>query len=157
MSLTATFLQRASEDVNVKSSFRGLPIIIETPKGGVREGDLPDGTHWKKTMLCDYGYIPGTEAAGDKEDLDVYVGEDESSPWAFAIEQIDDDGEFDEYKVMLGFPDLLAAEETFYKMWGEEGQKNVADIWEIPLTQLFDGVKENIAENKTGSGVPKLI
>ncbi len=151
MSLTATFLQRASEDINEPASFRGLPIITETPKGGVREGDYPDGTHWKKTMLCDYGYIQHTSGAGDEEPVDVYVGDDESAEYAYAVEQVDDEGEFDEYKVMLGFPDLQSAEDCYTQMWGD---KNLGELWEIPLHQLFDGVAESQA--KTAS-VPKVI
>jgi ppGpp synthetase/RelA/SpoT-type nucleotidyltranferase len=149
MSLTATFLKRASGDVNRPSSYQGLPIIIETPKGGIREGDLPDGTHWEKEMLADYGYIPATSGSGDQEPVDVYVGEDESAEYAYAVEQLDDKGEFDEYKVFLGFPDLLSAEKCYTDMWGD---KNLGDIDEIPLKYLFDAVAENQNQvNKTGA------
>lgn len=156
MSLTATFLQRAAQEpgkVSVEGdvetdSFRGLPVVIENRKGTIREGTDPNGHHWAITMKCDYGYVPSTEAAGDKEGLDVFIGDDLNSEYAYAVEQLDDKGEFDEYKIVLGAPDLQTAEELYLSNY-EDGWEDthVGDIDEIPLRYLFDGIKDNIKKN----------
>ena len=70
MKFTARYLVAAEDQ---KRSFRGLPIVIQDPKGSVREGVDPEGRAWSREMKCDYGYIPGTTAAGDEENLDVSV------------------------------------------------------------------------------------
>lgn len=169
MSLTATFLKRAEQkpgEVSVEGdvetdNFRGLPVVIENRKGTIREGTDPDGNHWSITMKCDYGYVPSTEAAGDKEGLDVFIGDDLDSEYAYAVEQTDDEGEFDEYKVVLGCPDLESAMALYLSNY-EDGweEDHVADISEIPLRQLFDGIKDNIKKSsaldvRDGDGVIK--
>jgi ppGpp synthetase/RelA/SpoT-type nucleotidyltranferase/predicted GNAT family acetyltransferase len=142
MIFTAPFLRTADQEEGEQRMFHGLPIIIENEKGSVREGVNADGKTWERLMHCDYGYIPDTEGAGDKEGLDVYIGDDKNSPYAYIVEQLDDEGQFDEYKVLLGFPDLTSAEEMYDKHypagWGEE---HVGEIWEVPLSTLSKGVK----------------
>lgn len=155
MTFTANLLRRAAqkpgevaeEGDTERDNFRGLPVVIENRKGTIREGEDPSGHHWEIEMKCDYGYIPNTEAAGDKEGLDVFIGDDEFSEWAFAVEQTKDDGEFDEYKIVLGAPDLKTAEELYLSNYEDGwGDKHVAEIWEIPISLLFDGVKKNQEE-----------
>lgn len=173
MSLSATFLRRATQkpgEVSVegdteKDSFRGLPVVIENRKGTIREGTDPSGHEWSITMQCDYGYVPSTEAAGDKEGLDVFIGDDQSSEYAYAVEQLKEDGSFDEYKVVLGAPDLETAEKLYLSNYEDGwGDKHIAEIWEIPLRQLFDGIKDNQAEvgteknaSKKGSVIPAVV
>jgi len=141
MDFTAQFLQRADQE---KRSFRGLPIVITDPKGTIREGVDPDGRAWKRLMFADYGYIPSTSAAGDEENVDVYVGDDENSEFAFVVEQLGLGKEPDEFKVLLGFPDLQSAEEMYLKHydpgWEDE---HVGAISEVPLEHLFDAVEEH--------------
>lgn len=158
MTFTATFLQRAAQkpgEISVEGdvetdTFRGMPVVIENRKGTIREGTDPEGNEWSITMKCDYGYIPSTEAAGDKEGLDVFIGDDPSSDYAYAVEQLKDDGSFDEYKVVLGVPDLETAEDLYLSNYEDGwGKDHVAEIWEIPLSRLFDGIKEN--QQKVGS------
>jgi len=100
------------------------------------------GRAWSREMKCDYGYIPGTSAAGDEESVDVYVGPDENSEFVYVVEQVGPTGEFDEYKLMLGFPNLEAAEEMFEQQ-GPEEWDGLGDISEIPLEHLFDAVEEH--------------
>jgi ppGpp synthetase/RelA/SpoT-type nucleotidyltranferase len=125
------------------TEFRGLPVIIEWPKGSTRVGKNPDGTTFKTEMKVDYGYIPDTTAAGDKEKLDIYVGTNEDAEYAYIVEQLDDKGEFDEYKVMLGFDTLEAAEEAYI---GQAGEDLLGDISEVDFEYLFDTVKEKQKE-----------
>ena len=124
------------------TDFQGLPVIIEWPKGSTRIGKNPDGSVFKTEMKADYGYIPDTTAAGDKEKLDIYVGPDADSEYAYIVEQLKD-GEFDEYKIMLGFDTLEDAEKTYLEHVGED---QLGDISEVPFGYLFDTVKEKQKE-----------
>ena len=148
MKFTSKLLHRATEKGDVYwDNFRGLPIVVENAKGSIREGVDPSGKPWKITMQCDYGFVPGTEGAGDKEGLDVYIGPDKTSDYAYVIEQLKDNGEFDEYKVVLGCSDLDSAEELYLSNYEEGwGDDHIGDISEIPLRHLFDGIKENQVE-----------
>lgn len=130
------------------TNFRGLPVVVEWPKGSVRVGKNPDGSEFRTEMEADYGYIPGTESAGDHERVDVYIGPDQGADYVYAVEQLDDDGEFDEYKIMLGFDSLESAEEIFSAHAGEE---RMGDISEMAFDYLFDMAEENREEKKEGS------
>lgn len=134
------------------TNFRGLPVIIQWPKSSLRVGEREDGTPFKSEMKADYGYIPGTEANGDEERLDVYLGPDEDAPYVYAIEQLKDNGEFDEYKLMLGFSSLEAAEEM-YLAHNDEGWEtdHVGDIQEIPFEDLLEQVGQQQQELKTAA------
>lgn len=101
-------LREGEANVNKKSTFQGINIVIERPKGSVREGKDASGKPWRRVYSVDYGYIPKTQG-GDGEKLDVFVGDDAKADEAFWIFQKDDEGNFDEYKVMLGFPDKKSA------------------------------------------------
>jgi ppGpp synthetase/RelA/SpoT-type nucleotidyltranferase len=130
------------------TSFRGLPVVVEWPKGSVRVGKNPDGSEFRTEMKADYGYIPGTESAGDHERVDVYIGPDQDADYVYAVEQLDDDGEFDEYKIMLGFDSLESAEEIFSAHAGEE---RMGDISEMAFDYLFDMAEENREAKKEAS------
>lgn len=125
------------------TEFRGLPVIIEWPKGSTRVGEKPDGTPFKTEMKVDYGYIPDTTATGDKENLDIYRGPNEDAEYAYIVEQNTPEGEFDEYKVMLGFDTLEEAEEAYI---GQAGEELLGDISEVDFEYLFDTVKEKQKE-----------
>lgn len=101
--------------------FQGLDISVENPRGSERSGTRPDGTEWRHTMSDHYGYIRRTEGA-DGEQVDVYLGPDENSQRVFIVDQVNQqDGSFDEHKVMLGYPDRAAAvaayQSNFDKGW----------------------------------------
>jgi ppGpp synthetase/RelA/SpoT-type nucleotidyltranferase len=141
------------------TEWRGLPVVIEWPKGSVRVGER-NGKPFKTDMKADYGYIPQTEAAGDEERLDVYIGTDEAAEYVYAIQQLDDRGEFDETKLMLGFPSLEDAEEM-YLAHNDEGweEAHLGDIEEIPFEELEEQVgrhQEEVAE-KTASDENALV
>jgi ppGpp synthetase/RelA/SpoT-type nucleotidyltranferase len=128
------------------TKFRGLPVVIQWPKGSVRVGEREDGTPFKTEMKASYGYIPDTVAAGDNERLDVYIGPNEDAENAYVVEQMKDDGEtFDEYKVMLGFDSLEEAEETYLEHVEEQ---QLGDISEVPFEYLFDKVTQEMGQDK---------
>lgn len=97
-----------------KSSFQGIPISIDRPKGFVQEGKDAQGKAWRRVYLYDYGFIPKTEG-GDGEGTDVFLGPSPNAPVAYWAIQIKADGSFDEFKVCLGFssPELAA---TCYRL-----------------------------------------
>ena len=83
-------------------SFQGFNIAIEYPQGSTRRGTAPDGTKWEREVTYHYGYIKKTEA-NDGDNMDVYVGPDDTSDHVFIVNQLQSDGSFDEHKVLLGF------------------------------------------------------
>lgn len=82
-------------------------ITIENPAGSTRKGVDADGKEWQTTMANAYGYIKGTESV-DGDHIDVFLHTD-MDEWngrkVFVVDQTNDDGSFDEHKVMLGFND----------------------------------------------------
>lgn len=123
------------------AEFNGIPVVVQWPKGSTRVGEHKDGTPYKTEMKADYGYIPDTVAAGDGERLDIYIGPNKDAEYAYVIEQVDrETGEFDEYKVMLGFDSLEDAEEMYNYHAGEKGDSEAGEIDEIPFDYLFDRV-----------------
>jgi len=80
-----------------------LEIVIEHPRGSIRSGVNHKGEKWQTKMVHDYGYIKRTKGA-DGEKIDVYIGPNPNSKNIFIITQLNPlTGEFDEYKVMIGF------------------------------------------------------
>lgn len=82
-------------------------VSIENPKGSVRSGVDVTGREWTQTMQNTYGYIRGTEGV-DGDHIDVFLANDIDG-WngsrVFVIDQYNEDGTFDEHKVMIGFND----------------------------------------------------
>jgi len=131
------------------TEFRGIPVVIQWPKGSTRVGERKDGTPFKTEMKADYGYIPDTVASGDEERLDVYIGPDKNAEYAYAIEQgRKDTGEFDEYKIMLGFKTLEDAEEMYEYHLGGDADVEAVDVSEIPFDYLFDHVTAEIQDDE---------
>ena len=85
-------------------------ITVENPKGSVRRGVDGNGKAWEQTMQNTYGYIRGTEGV-DGDHIDVFLGDDIDG-WngrcVYIVDQYNEDGTFDEHKVMLGFNDEAA-------------------------------------------------
>lgn len=91
----------------------GLDIAIESPRGSTRSGKNPDGSDWSHTMSDHYGYIKKTKGA-DQEQLDVYVGKNPESERVFIVDQLNQDNDqFDEHKIMLGYQSLEEAEQAY--------------------------------------------
>lgn len=86
-----------------RREFAHFPIVIEYPAGSIKSGIGADGEVWSRIVTTDYGYVAVDRDGGDGEPVDVYLGPDEDAPWAFWIYQLNHDGEFDEWKLMLGF------------------------------------------------------
>lgn len=91
-------------------------ITIENPKGSVRSGIDTEGNKWETTMQNTYGYIRGMEGV-DGDHIDVFLSDDIDG-WngrkVFVVDQYNEDGTFDEHKVMLGFNEADDAEAAYF-------------------------------------------
>lgn len=90
-------------------------ITVENPKGSVRRGTDASGKAWEQTMRNTYGYIRGTEGV-DGDHIDVFLTNDIDG-WngrrVYIVDQYNEDGTFDEHKVMLGFNDEADAQDAY--------------------------------------------
>ena len=90
-------------------------ITVENPKGSVRRGVDASGKAWEHTMRNTYGYIRGTEGV-DGDHIDVFLTND-IDDWngrrVYIVDQYNEDGTFDEHKVMLGFNDEADAQDAY--------------------------------------------
>ncbi|MBI9113164.1 hypothetical protein, partial [Maridesulfovibrio ferrireducens] len=104
----------------------GMDIAIENPVGSERSGTDESGEPWSITMQSHYGYIKGT-IGKDKDHLDIFLKEGaeasdiESRP-IYVVDQINDDGSFDEHKILAGFDSEQEAQEGYLS--------NYADGWQ---------------------------
>lgn len=100
------------DSVKKRIDFQGMKILVDRPKGFRMEGKDDEGKPWSRTYGYDYGFFPKTDG-GDGEGLDVYVGPDLNQRTAYWVVQQKKGGEFDEYKVLVGFPSAAAAKKVY--------------------------------------------
>lgn len=157
MKFNSKFLVAAKLPQHHSGSYRDLDIVIEWPKNSVRTGKDAQGSPWKRKMLCDYGFVPDTVAAGsDKEGLDVYIGSDENSDKVYVVEQLKDEGEFDEYKVLLGFNTLEEARNTYLAHYPEDWEDtHLGEIFEVPFDYAFEKIEEHREKHRGKNPQPK--
>lgn len=134
-------------------TWQGMAIRIETPFGAKRR--RKQGGFWPQIMQADYGYFEGTKQGADGDDLDVFVGPRLDSSRVFVVDQCNQECEFDEHKVMVGFGNvgeaITAYENSYDKNW--TGMVTITEInltffkqWvksrhvQSPLSPLFDGL-----------------
>jgi len=90
----------------------GHHITITNPKGSIRRGISDDGREWQRVMKAHYGYIRRT-TSHDGEQLDVFIGEHPESQLVFVVSQLDKDGNFDEFKCILGCRNYQEAKKLY--------------------------------------------
>lgn len=90
---------------------QGMEIAIETEKGKRRKPEWP-------RMSCDYGYIKGARTRGpDGDHIDVFVGPSPGSELVYVIDQVSQNGKFDECKAFVGFTSKQQAVEAYKKCY----------------------------------------
>ena len=105
-------------------TWNGVEVAIENPAGTVRSGVNEQGVAWQQKMNSGYGYFtskPGADTVDGKptEGVDAYIGPDITMPMAYVINQAKDPSQeavgenFDEHKVMVGYPSLQAATDAY--------------------------------------------
>lgn len=101
-------------------------ITIENPKGSVRSGIDTEDNKWETIMQNTYGYIRGTEGV-DGDHIDVFLSDDIDG-WngrrVFVVDQYNEDGSFDEHKVMLGFNETDDAEAAYFANYDSDWANN---------------------------------
>ncbi|NDV77853.1 LPD38 domain-containing protein [Dysgonomonas sp. 511] len=114
-----------------KVTIQGFNISIEQPQGSVRSGVDANGKEWSITMNNTYGYIRGTEGK-DGDHIDVFLGNNPESSRVFVIDQVNQDGSFDEHKVMLGFESALSAKRAYLSNY-EKGWQGLGNITAVDI------------------------
>lgn len=104
----------------------GFDISIEQPKGSVRSGVDASGKSWRQKMNNTYGYIRGTEGV-DGDHIDVFLSDDPSQGDVFVVDQVNNDGSFDEHKVMYGFNSEEEARQAYLSNY-EDGWQGLGAI-----------------------------
>lgn len=121
----------------------GLEIVIETPQGASR---YP----WRSQLGAHYGFIRNTTAP-DGEECDCFVGpEPDGNHDAWAIEQLKPDtGSFDEWKLMLGFPNRQTALRAYGKSFDDgSATARVGSCTKVAMPELQDWLKQHASRNK---------
>ena len=98
-------------------SFGGYDYTVETPKGVTRSGKDEQGKPWSVTMHDTYGYILG-KIGVDGDHIDMFINDaadlDTFDGNVYVVDQVNPEtGEFDEHKVMYGYPSEEAATEAY--------------------------------------------
>lgn len=118
-------------------SFGGYRMSIENPKGSVRSGVDNNGNSWSIEMQDTYGYI-GKKYGSDGDHLDFFINDntdlDDFTGRVYVVDQKNEDGTFDESKVMYGYPTWSAARKAYERNY-EPGW------WDKHVMQMI-GVKK---------------
>lgn len=116
-------------------SFGGYDFTVETPKGVTRSGKDEQGKPWSVTMHDTYGYILG-KIGVDGDHIDMFINDaadlDTFDGNVYVVDQINPEtGEFDEHKVMYGYPDEAAAITAYMKNYSP-GWKGLGKVTSVP-------------------------
>lgn len=118
----------------------GLDISIENPKGSVRTGTGKDGKEWKSPpMPASYGYIKQTLGA-DGDHVDCFIGDNAKSKRVYVIDQKNDDGSFDEHKVVFNATDRDEAV-RLYKDSFSDKKNRIMKITRLTIPEFKEWLK----------------
>lgn len=120
----------------------GFDISIEQPKESVRSGKDASGKEWSVTMNNTYGYIRGTEGV-DGDHIDVFLSDSPASGRVYVVDQVKDDGSFDEHKVMYGFNSEEEAKAAYLSNYspGWKGLGNITEVSKDDFKKWIDSSK----------------
>lgn len=116
-------------------TFGGYDFTVETPKGVTRSGKDEQGKPWSVTMHDTYGYILG-KIGVDGDHIDMFINDavdlDTFDGNVYVVDQVDPEtGEFDEHKVMYGYPDEAAATKAYLSNYSK-GWKGLGKVTSVP-------------------------
>lgn len=125
----------------------GLNICIENPEGSLRAGIDENGDSWSNKMTAHYGFIDDTIGVdGDEIDCFVKPGIDDSfDGHIYIIDQVNDDGELDEHKVIIGADDRKEAKEIYLSNYAEDW-KGLGRIRAVTQEDFHELLKTNLVE-----------
>lgn len=107
----------------------GMNITIEQPKGSVRRGTDANGKAWETVMNNTYGYIRGTQSV-DGDHIDIFLSDNPETGNVYVVDQVNNNGSFDEHKVMYGFNSVEEARAAYLSNY-EEGWQGLGNITEV--------------------------
>lgn len=128
----------------------GYDITIENPKGSVRSGKDANGKEWRSTMNNDYGYIRGTKAV-DGDHIDVFLSDKPEKGRVFVVDQTNQDGSFDESKVMHGFNSLEEAREAYLSNYDAGWESRIMAITEVSKEEFKKWIDSSTRKTKAFS------
>ncbi len=116
-------------------TFGGYDFTVETPKGVTRSGKDEQGKPWSVTMHDTYGYILG-KIGVDGDHIDMFINDaadlDTFDGNVYVVDQVNPEtGEFDEHKVMYGYPDEAAATKAYLSNYSK-GWKGLGKVTSVP-------------------------
>lgn len=125
----------------------GYEISIENPKGSIRRGTDAKGNEWQVEMNNDYGYIRMTEGP-DGDHIDVFLSDNPTEGNVFVVDQVNPEtGEFDEHKVMYGFPDAESARAAYLANYSE-GWQGLGTITEVTKEEFKKWIESSHRKTK---------
>lgn len=125
----------------------GYDITIENPKGSVRSGRDANGQEWSITMNNDYGYIRGTKAV-DGDHIDIFLSDNPSEGNVFVVDQLNEKGEFDESKVMYGFPSMDEAHSSYLANYSPGWENRISTITEVTKDEFYKWIDSSVKKTK---------
>ncbi|WP_171495317.1 MuF-C-terminal domain-containing protein [Acinetobacter colistiniresistens] len=127
----------------------GLNICIENPEGSIRAGIDENGDSWSNKLTAHYGYIDGTIGIdGDEIDCFVKPGTDDSfDGHIYIIDQVDQDGELDEHKVIIGAEDRKDAKNIYLSNYADDWN-GLGQIRAVTQEDFKDLLKTNLIEEE---------
>lgn len=116
-------------------SFGGYDYTVETPKGVTRSGKDEQGKPWSVTMHDTYGYILG-KIGVDGDHIDMFINDaadlDTFDGNVYVVDQVNPEtGDFDEHKVMYGYPSEEAATEAYLANYSKDW-KGLGKVTAVP-------------------------
>lgn len=125
-------------------SFGGYDYTVETPKGVTRSGKDEQGKPWSVTMHDTYGYILG-KIGVDGDHIDMFINDaadlDTFDGNVYVVDQVNPEtGEFDEHKVMYGYPSEEAATEAYLANYskGWKGLGKVTSVYKATFDKWLE-------------------
>ena len=123
--------------------FGGYDYTIENPKGSYRSGVDENGKEWKQKMNDTYGYIRG-KFGKDGDHLDMFINDKaDLDSWngdVYVVDQVNQDGTFDEHKVMYGYGSLDEAKKAYLSNYekGWTGLGNITPVSKADFDKWLD-------------------
>lgn len=123
--------------------FGGYDYTIENPKGSYRSGVDENGKEWKQKMNDTYGYIRG-KFGKDGDHLDMFINDkadlDNWNGDVYVVDQVNQDGKFDEHKVMYGYDSLEEAKKSYLSNYekGWTGLGNITPVSKADFDKWLD-------------------
>ena len=132
-------------------SFGGYDYTVETPKGVTRSGKDEQGKPWSVTMHDTYGYILG-KIGVDGDHIDMFINDaadlDTFDGNVYVVDQVNPEtGEFDEHKVMYGYPSEEAATEAYLANYSK-GWKGLGKVTAVSKATFYKWLESSDRKTK---------